>query len=75
MGKIVSISHVFRAPNKMFSSRTPYTIVLVELDAGFRLMFNLVGSGKDAAAISDRVEIFFSRESDDGFALPQARRV
>lgn len=74
-GKIVSISRVFRAPNKLFSGRAPYTLVLVELDAGFRLMFNLIGDEKDAAAINDRVEIFFGPPEDDcGFGIPQARR-
>lgn len=73
-GVIASISHVFRAPNKTFSNRVPYTIVLVELDAGPQLMFNLVGRGSQEAAIGDRVEIFIDRQGDDGVAIPQARR-
>lgn len=73
-GKIVSISRVHRAPNKQFSSQTPYTIVLVELDAGFRLMFNLVGGGTETAIIGDRVEIFSSPEGDGVGGFPQARR-
>jgi uncharacterized protein len=50
-GTIYAITVVTRAPNDSFRALVPYTLVLVTLDEGFRLMAH----GRDELKIGDRV--------------------
>jgi len=48
----------------------PYTVALVELEEGTRLVTNIVGVGPDAVRIGMPVEVTFE-EFDGGLVLPQ----
>ena len=50
-GRIWAVTTVTRAPDVLFRALVPYTVVLVELDEGPRLM----GHGSPGLAIGDRV--------------------
>ena len=55
-GKVHAITVVSRAPSQELRALAPYTIVLVDLEEGPRLM----GHGEPGMAIGDRVEAGFS---------------
>ena len=50
-GRVFSLTEVKRAPTDAFKAMAPYTLVLVDLDEGARLM----GHGRAGMAIGDRV--------------------
>lgn len=50
-GTVFAVTVVARAPAEEFRALAPYTLVLVDLDEGFRLM----GHAVSGAAIGDRV--------------------
>ena len=50
-GRVWAVTIVARAPDESFRALAPYTLVLVELDEGPRLM----GHGAPGVAIGDRV--------------------
>lgn len=54
-GKVYAVTVVSRAPSQELRARAPYTIVLIDLDEGPRLM----GHGEPGMAIGDRVEAGF----------------
>jgi len=54
-GTVYSRTEVMRAPSQAFRALVPYTIVIVELDEGSRVM----GHGAPGLAIGDRVEAGF----------------
>ena len=54
-GTVYSRTEVMRAPSQAFRALVPYTIVIVELDEGSRVM----GHGTPGLAIGDRVEAGF----------------
>ena len=74
-GTIASLSRVMRGPTAAFHDHVPYVLCLVDLDEGVRLMLNLRGQDLDAADIGDAVEIMFEARGEDGFKIPQARRI
>ena len=57
IGVVHAVTHVHRAPTPAFRDLQPYTIVLVVLDGGARIM----GHAAPAVAIGDRVkaEVFW----------------
>lgn len=65
-GVVYACSTVHRAP-PAFADNAPYTVLLVDIDEGFRMMGGLV----DAAdiAIGDRVTVTF-RDGPDGRPAP-----
>ena len=69
LGSIHSFTVVERAPLESFRADVPYTIALVDLDEGFRIMINLRGG---TPAHDLRVVIVFERLGDDIW-LPQAQ--
>lgn len=69
-GTVHSFTEVHRAPIAAFRGSVPYTIALVDLDEGFRLMVNLRGGAPGQAAIGTRVRIVF--EARGSVSLPQA---
>ena len=54
-GTVYSSTVVMRAPSQAFRALAPYTIVIVELDEGCRVM----GHAEPGVAIGDRVEAGF----------------
>jgi uncharacterized OB-fold protein len=69
-GQVLSFTVVHRPPVPAFQKETPYTIALVDMEEGFRLMVNVRGGGSTPLAIGQRVRIGF-REVE-GVALPEA---
>jgi hypothetical protein len=55
LGTVHAVTTVYRAPDDQFRSISPYTLVLVELDEGVRVM----GHGQPGAAIGARVAVTF----------------
>ena len=69
-GCIHSFTVVHRAPTSAFKDDVPYTIALVDLDEGFRIMTNVPGSPPAEIAIGTPVRIVFRPHGDA--MLPQA---
>ncbi len=67
-GTVYACSTVHRAP-PAFRDEAPYTVLLVDLDEGFRMMSRLVDAGPDAVAIGDKVTVVF-RDGPNGRAAP-----
>lgn len=71
-GNIHSLTHVHRAPSPAFIEDVPYTLALVDLDEGFRLMACVRGERHEEAKIGDRVHIIFEILSAEA-TLPQVK--
>jgi uncharacterized OB-fold protein len=72
-GMVFSFTHVgvsFHGPG--WESQLPYTVLLVDLEEGPRMMSRLVGNDRDAVAGGDRVELVFVEI--DGQRLPFFQR-
>jgi hypothetical protein len=65
-GTVYACTTVHRAP-PAFVDNVPYTVLLVDIDEGFRMMGGLVGN--DAIAVGDRVTVTF-RDGPDGLPAP-----
>lgn len=61
-GEIYSYSVVHRAPQPGFTP--PYVIAVVDLDEGFELMTNIVGTDPGAVRIGQRVRVTWHEEGD-----------
>lgn len=70
LGRVLSYTVVHRAPTPAFREEAPYSIAIIDMDEGFRLMTNVVGGASAPLAIGGRVRIGF-REID-GVTLPHA---
>ncbi len=57
-GTVYACSTVHRAP-PAFADQAPYTVLLVDLDEGFRMMSRLVDAEPDSVAIGNRVKAVF----------------
>jgi uncharacterized protein len=68
-GTIATHTTVFRAPTPAFKEMCPYVIALVDLDEGFRMMVNILGSDPGRIAIGSRVNIIFQQIGT--ISLPQ----
>lgn len=71
-GTVHSFTEVQANPPTSFADRLPFTIAIVDLDEGVRLMSNIVDDTSNLA-IGDRVRFEF--HSRDGANLPLFRRV
>ena len=58
-GKIYSFTIVHRPPSAAFQEDAPYTVALVELDEGVRMMSNIVGIAPDKVRVGMPVEVVF----------------
>ena len=65
MGTVFSLTRVERAPNDAFRALTPYTLALVDLDEGFRIMAH----ADPHLFIGDKVALTFFNH--DNRALPR----
>ena len=72
LGWVHSLTHVHRAPSPEFQAEVPYTLALIDLAEGFRMMTCLRGEGRENAEIGDGIEIIFEALSDE-VSLPQSR--
>lgn len=50
-GSIYTFTTQYRAGNPAFEDKVPYTIVMVDLDEGYRMMADLIGSAPEDVAI------------------------
>jgi uncharacterized protein len=69
-GAIYAITYVYVAGHASFRAEVPYAVALIEMDEGFRIMMNVVGSS-DMAAIGDRGTVVY--EVRGAIKIPQFR--
>lgn len=67
-GTVYATTVVTRAPSEAFRALVPYTLVLVDLDEGFRVMAH----GSAGLAIGERVAAGFVAVGDDGAPIAVA---
>jgi uncharacterized OB-fold protein len=73
-GSIYSFSTVHRPPSAEFKDDVPYTVVLVELSEGPRMISTLVDTRHETVRIGQPVEIVYDRVSPE-ITFPRFRRV
>ena len=73
-GKIYSFTIVHRAPSSAFEKDLPYTVALVELDEGARMMSNIVEIEPQDVRVGMPVEAVFDAISPT-ISLPKFRPV
>ncbi len=69
-GTVHSFTTLYRAGAAAFREDVPYTIVLVDLDEGVRVLADLVTTEHEAVQVGMRVSVTFDRVSED-FTLPR----
>jgi uncharacterized OB-fold protein len=69
-GSIYSFTIIYRAPKADFKGKVPYTLALVELDEGPRLMTNIINIESSKISIGMRVRCTFEDISEQ-ISLPQ----
>lgn len=69
-GHVYSFTIVHRAPTLAFRADVPYVIALVDLEAGVRMMMNVVNCDPESVAIGMPVNIVFEQRGEQ--AVPQA---
>ena len=72
-GSVHSFTVIRRASDPAFAPLVPYTVALIDLDEGPRMMANIVGEDALATRIGDRVEVRFE-DRGDGAMVPQFAR-
>jgi uncharacterized OB-fold protein len=65
-GSVWSFGVYEQAFDAAFEDAVPYVVALVELDAGPRLIGNVVGVAPERVAVGMRVSAVFERFADDG---------
>ena len=74
-GTVHSFTTLHRAGNPVMAGRVPYTVVLVDLDEGVRVLADLADDGAGAAPrIGMPVEVFFEELTDE-LSIPRFRAV
>ena len=71
-GSVYSFSVIHRAPGKAFVRDLPYTVAMVELEEGVRMMTNIVDCPPERVQIGMQVEVVFEDLSEE-IALPKFR--
>lgn len=71
-GVVYSFTVVYRAGAPGFEDEVPYTVAIVELDEGFRVMANIVACPPERVRVGLPVEVVFERRPDD-LVVPQFR--
>ncbi len=69
-GEVYAYSVMHRPGNPLMADRVPYTVALVDLEEGARLMTNIVGCEPDSVEVGMAVQITWE-ELSDGRNLPQ----
>ncbi len=73
-GTIYSYTVVHRAPNRPFEPDVPYTVALVDLDEGCRMLSNIVEVTPEAIRVGMPVEVVFEAISPE-ISLPKFRPI
>lgn len=73
-GTIYSFSTVYRAPSPEFKDDVPYTVILVELAEGPRMLSTLVDAPPEAVRIGQAVQVVYDPVTPE-ITLPRWRRV
>lgn len=63
-GAVYAVSVQYRPGNPTMKDRVPYAVALVDLDAGVRMMSNVVGGDPETVAVGDLVEAGWEPLSD-----------
>lgn len=72
-GTIWTFTVVHKPGHPAWAAAAPYTIALVELEEGPRMMSNIVGCAPEAVSVGVAVECEFSTEPGDPQPLPRFR--
>ena len=73
-GTIYSYTTLYRAGHPAFKDDVPYTIVLVDLEEGVRVLADLVESAPDSVDVGLPVEVLFDAVTEE-FTVPRFRLV
>lgn len=73
-GRIYSFTTIHRAPFPSFADKVPYTLALIELDEGVRMMSNIIDCDPMTVEIGMRVEVTFEDLTEE-ISLPQFKAV
>lgn len=73
-GKVYTYTVVHRPPSAKFQDETPYTVALIELDEGVRMMSNIVGVSPDEVRVGMNVKVVFE-EVTSMISLPKFKSV
>jgi uncharacterized OB-fold protein len=63
---------VFRPPTAAYAADVPYSLALIDLVEGVRILSNVIAPDPDALTIGQRVAVFFD-DVTAGFTLPRFR--
>ncbi len=72
-GTIVSFSIVRRPVQPEWQDKAPYVVALIDLDAGIRMLSNIVDCDPETVAIGARVQCQFVETTDPELGLPVFR--
>jgi len=64
-GSVYSYTTVWRAPSNVYRQHVPYTVALIDLDEGFRMLAGLQDVPPDDAIMGLRVEVAFAHTIAD----------
>ncbi|MCG3771705.1 MAG: hypothetical protein JW384_02897 [Nitrosomonadaceae bacterium] len=70
-GVVYSFTIVHRAPTKEYAEKSPYVLAMIEMDAGPRMIANIIGDDAHGTAIGDKVHVCFEKRPD--ITVPQFR--
>ncbi len=73
-GKIYSYTVIYRPPSLIFQEDVPYTVALVELDEGVRMMSNIIEVKPEDVRAGMAVEVVFD-DITSTISLPKFRRI
>jgi len=73
-GRVYSYTVIYRPPSDIFLADVPYTVAIVELEKGIRMMSNIIGIEPQDMKINIAVEIVFE-EITHAITLPKFRPV
>ena len=71
-GTVYSFTAIHRAPSRSFEQDVPYTVALVDLDEGCRMITNIVGVRPEDVHVGMRVEAVFEAITPE-ISLPKFR--
>jgi uncharacterized protein len=64
-GSVHSFTTQYRASHPFFADSVPFTLLLVDLEEGFRVLANLVDAGESDITIGSPVEAIFDHSEED----------
>ncbi len=73
-GTIYSYTIIHRAPRRTFEPDVPYTVALVDLDEGCRMMSNIVDVSPEEVRVGMQVEVVFEAITPE-ISLPKFRPI